>query len=107
MTSLILIVVLFAGYPVLGLVTTKWEIVFSTAILAVLLSSSEIVSPGLNFPDKVVTKSWFPEENDPETPPSITPYAPLTDPTIYFPVKNVLEIISLSNVIRVKKEGLK
>ena len=39
--------------------------------------------------------------------PSITPYAPLDNPTTYFPIKNELLSSDLSTIIFVKNIGLK
>ena len=47
----------------------KWDIVFSVAILTVVPSSDLILSPGLNSPDNVLTKSWFFAEYTPEAGP--------------------------------------
>ena len=49
-----------SAYPKPLFWTTKWEIVLSFAIFIVLPSSSLIVSPDWNLPDKVLTNRIFP-----------------------------------------------
>ena len=49
-----------SAYPKPLFCTTKWEIVLSFAIFTVLPSSSLIVSPDKNLPDRVLTNRIFP-----------------------------------------------
>ena len=79
----------------------------SVAILAVLSSSSLIVSPDTNLPDKVLMNKSLPIEYTPDGPPSITPYAPLFNPNTYFPVWKVPDSGRLSSKILVKNSGSK
>ena len=59
---------------------TKWDIVFSVAILTVFPASSCIVSPDKNLPDNVFKNKIFPVEYTPVDEPSTTPYALLLIP---------------------------
>ena len=49
-----------SAYPSPLFLTTKWEIVLSFAIFTVLPSSSLIVSPDWNLPDKVLMNKILP-----------------------------------------------
>ena len=87
-------------------VTIKLPTVFSSAIFNVLLSSSAIVSPGINSPKRVVTNKSLPEEKLSSLSFSITPYAPLVLPTIYLPAPKP-RTGACSKIILVKNSGLK
>ena len=69
-----------SAYPSPLFWTTKWEIVFSLAILTVFPASSCIVSPGKNLPDNDFTNNILPVEYTPVDDPSTTPYALLLIP---------------------------